>query len=44
VTLAGGIRLNYKGIEAASLIPVIFAKKVFKKYNTCLAIGVNLVQ
>jgi hypothetical protein len=38
MTIVGVFRLNYKGIKAASLIPVIFAKKVLEKYNTCLSI------
>ncbi len=32
MTLIGGIRLNYKGFKAESLMPVVFTKKVLKKY------------
>ena len=32
MTLVGGIRLNYKGIKSASLMPVVFEKKVLEKY------------
>jgi hypothetical protein len=32
MTLVGGIRLNYKGFKAESLMPVVFTKEVLQKY------------